>query len=70
MQMRKPRQQLHSARYETMLREWAMGKLGRTFKEPAGRLKFPFVDPGGGYEGNLWDWDSFWAVYGTAQHGR
>jgi putative isomerase len=52
-------------RYESMVREWVLGKLGRTFKEPAGSLKFPFVDPGGGYEGNLWDWDSFWAVYAT-----
>jgi hypothetical protein len=42
-----------TSRYEGMLREWVLGKLGRTFKEPAGRLTFPFIDPGGGYEGNL-----------------
>ncbi len=54
-----------TSRYEGMLREWVLGKLARTFKEPTGSLKHPFIDPGGGYEGNLWDWDSFWGVYGT-----
>ncbi|MFZ4780084.1 MAG: trehalase / alfa-L-rhamnosidase / mannosyl oligosaccharide glucosidase, partial [Terrimicrobiaceae bacterium] len=52
-------------RYEAMLREWVLGKLARTCREPTGGLQFPFIDPGGGYEGNLWDWDSFWSVYGT-----
>ncbi|MDP6631514.1 MAG: trehalase family glycosidase [Kiritimatiellia bacterium] len=52
------------SRYEGIIREWVMGKLARTCREPAGCLKYPFVDPGGGYEGNLWDWDSFWSVYG------
>ena len=51
--------------YEEMLRDWVLGRLARTFREPAGCLKHPFVDPGGGYEGNLWDWDSFWSVYGA-----
>lgn len=36
----------------------------RTLKQPQAALKFPFVDPGSVYGGNLWDWDSFWAVYG------
>lgn len=35
-----------------------------TLKKPVQPLKYPFVDPGSVYDGNLWDWDSFWAVYG------
>lgn len=54
-----------SAHYEQRLRDWVLKQLAGTFKEPVGCLKHPFIDPGGGYEGNLWDWDSFWAVYGT-----
>lgn len=29
-----------------------------------GAVKYPFIDPGAGYENNLWDWDSFWSAYG------
>ncbi|CAN5655796.1 hypothetical protein BH09VER1_BH09VER1_55770 [soil metagenome] len=32
------------------------------FREPAGRLRHPYVDPGGVYGKNLWDWDSFWSL--------
>lgn len=35
-----------------------------TLKVPCPPLKYPFVDPGSVYNGNLWDWDSFWAIYG------
>ena len=40
------------------------GKMqGQSWKQPNSCLKYPFVDPGSVYDGNLWDWDSFWAVY-------
>jgi putative isomerase len=32
------------------------------FCEPEGLLKHPYVDPGGVYGKNLWDWDSFWIL--------
>jgi len=32
------------------------------FREPSGRLRHPYVDPGGVYGKNLWDWDSFWSL--------
>lgn len=32
-------------------------------KNPTGVFKFPIIDPGAGYEENLWDWDSFWSAY-------
>ena len=35
-----------------------------TLKPPLSPLQHPFIDPGSVYDGNLWDWDSFWALYG------
>lgn len=49
--------------YEHLIEEYLFQKMGRVLKEPYKSLKFPFVDPGAGYEGNLWDWDSYWTAY-------
>jgi putative isomerase len=49
--------------YGEMLRQYILESVDKTLKEPNDRLKHPFVDPGSVYGGNLWDWDSFWAVY-------
>ncbi|MGI6652784.1 MAG: MGH1-like glycoside hydrolase domain-containing protein [Christensenellales bacterium] len=35
----------------------------RSYKQAGGLFKHPFIDPGSVYQGNLWDWDSFWTVY-------
>ncbi len=32
------------------------------FREAEGCLNHPYLDPGGSYSKNLWDWDSFWAA--------
>ncbi len=32
------------------------------FREPEGQLARHYLDPGGPYSKNLWDWDSFWAT--------
>jgi putative isomerase len=50
--------------YEAALREYIGNSLAKVLKTPRACLKFPFIDPGSVYDGNLWDWDSFWAVYG------
>jgi putative isomerase len=50
-------------RYEANLREYIAAKVDTVLKKPAHYLQHPFVDPGSIYDGNLWDWDSFWAVY-------
>lgn len=50
-------------RYETRLREFILSQVDTILKKPVHYLKHPFVDPGSIYDGNLWDWDSFWAVY-------
>jgi len=34
------------------------------FKRPGKRFPYPFLDPGSIYDGNLWDWDTYWTVYG------
>lgn len=49
--------------YEQLLRAYIGEKADTILKAPAHYLKHPFVDPGSIYDGNLWDWDSFWAVY-------
>jgi putative isomerase len=49
--------------YAASLREYIRSQADVILKEPTHFLKYPFVDPGSIYDGNLWDWDSFWAVY-------
>ncbi len=44
---------------ETYIRE----KSPRVFKQAGARFPHPFIDPGSIYDGNLWDWDTFWTVY-------
>ena len=36
------------------------------FREPSSLLHHPYVDPGGPYGDNLWDWDSFWSLRAAA----
>lgn len=54
-----------SERYESILRAYIGKNLKNVLKAPKGCLKHPFIDPGSVYDGNLWDWDSFWATYGA-----
>lgn len=35
----------------------------KVLKNPRGVLRHPFIDPGSVYDGNLWDWDSYWSAY-------
>lgn len=34
----------------------------KMLKVSDGVFKHPFIDPGAGYENNLWDWDSYWSA--------
>ena len=36
----------------------------RMLKEPRSFIRYPFIDPGSVYDGNVWDWDTYWSVYG------
>lgn len=46
-----------------LIKDYLFKKLDTVMKKPYGNYKYPFVDPGSAYDGNLWDWDTFWAVY-------
>ncbi len=50
------------ADYE-LICEYFKKHLHQVLKRPYGNFKYPFVDPGSVYDGNLWDWDTFWAVF-------
>lgn len=49
--------------YESEIRRYVLQNAAKTLKAPNSYLKYPFIDPGSVYDGNLWDWDSFWAAY-------
>jgi len=46
-----------------IINDYITKKIPRVFKEKSDTFPYPFIDPGSIYDGNLWDWDSFWTVY-------
>ncbi len=46
-----------------LIREYLMKHIDSVLKKPYGNYKYPFIDPGTAYDGNLWDWDTYWAIY-------
>ena len=44
------------------IKEYFLRNAHRVMKKPIGELQFPFLDPGSGYEGDLWDWDSYFTA--------
>ncbi len=42
----------------------------KVFKEPRSFIRYPFIDPGSVYDGNVWDWDTYWSVYGLICYAR
>ena len=36
----------------------------KVLKQPRSFIHYPFIDPGSVYDGNVWDWDTYWSVYG------
>lgn len=49
---------------EERIREYVLEHIEEILKRPRAFLRYPFIDPGSVYDGNLWDWDSYWSVYG------
>ena len=39
------------------IKQYFLRNARRVLKNPVGELRYPFLDPGSGYEGDLWDWD-------------
>lgn len=46
------------------LRKFIHGASSACIHAPTGCLKHPFVDPGEGYRGILWDWDAYFCLLG------
>ena len=44
------------------IKEYFLRNAHRVLKKPIGELQYPFLDPGSGYEGDLWDWDSYFTA--------
>lgn len=49
---------------ENPIRNYIEENLPKVLKEPVKFIKYPFIDPGSVYDGNVWDWDTYWSVYG------
>lgn len=54
-------------RYATLLREAAVAAVPKMLRPAEGKLRHPYLQPGGGYRRQLWDWDSFWATVAVLQ---
>lgn len=52
-----------SAEY-ALVKGFVKERIPALLKEPRGYLHYPFIDPGSVYDGNVWDWDTYWSVYG------
>jgi putative isomerase len=50
--------------YEEPLRQYMLAHVKDVCKSPRAFIRYPFIDPGSAYEGNVWDWDTFWSAYG------
>ena len=51
-------------RYAGMIKDYVAEHVGALLKEPHDFIRYPFIDPGSVYDGNVWDWDTYWSVYG------
>lgn len=47
-----------------MLADYIAASAGKLLKQPRSFIRHPFIDPGSVYDGNVWDWDTYWSVYG------
>lgn len=46
------------------IKSYVLERIEQVLKEPHSFIHYPFIDPGSVYDGNVWDWDSYWSVYG------
>ena len=50
--------------YRQELKKFVMSHTEDVLKNPRSFIRYPFIDPGSVYDGNVWDWDTYWSVYG------
>lgn len=55
---------------EKLIYDFIDQNIEKVFKEPRSFIKYPFIDPGSVYDGNVWDWDTFWSVYGLISYAK
>ena len=48
--------------YDEIILQYILNRAGGVLKPPTGDLKYPYIDPGAGYGGELWDWDSYFTA--------
>ena len=60
----------NETKYFDGILEYVKNNVDRVFKPANDKFKYPFIDPGSIYDGNLWDWDSFWTVYALAAYQK
>lgn len=53
----------HQGYYES-IRKFVMNHTENVLKQPREFIHYPFIDPGSIYDGNVWDWDTYWSVFG------
>jgi len=51
-------------KYSEEIRNCIEKDIEKVLKNPRSFIKYPFIDPGSVYDGNVWDWDTYWSVYG------
>ncbi len=49
--------------YSEPIFQYIKEKIPACLKKPVGFIPYPFIDPGSVYDGNVWDWDTYWSVY-------
>lgn len=54
----------------SLLLQYLDENVGKVFKEPRSFIRYPFIDPGSVYDGNVWDWDTYWSVYGLICYAK
>lgn len=50
--------------YRDAISGFVQKNLNGVLKQPRSFIRYPFIDPGSVYDGNVWDWDTFWSVFG------
>lgn len=48
--------------YADEIRQFVMEHTEDVLKNPRSFIRYPFIDPGSVYDGNVWDWDTYWSV--------
>ena len=46
------------------IEKYVKDNVEKVLKQPRSFIRYPFIDPGSVYDGNVWDWDTYWSVYG------